>query len=393
MPETLESAPSTQSAAPSAPSQSTPAPASAAPAKTSQAPSKAAPGAQGASKSPASSSTSPQPDSKPTKAPVAPTDRSKAAASTGGQPAQSAPAGDSGQPAAPEFDFKSGYETLHRSNSELGRRMAAREAEIAQFKQQMDGYNRREAEARKSAEASKIKPFMAPHPDFKNTQVRIAKADSFDAALRSAPKELQADPAYRSALAKELGVKNEDLVLRDEAKAHQEQYAREIATNPDAFDKRAEEVAERKYKELRSREKMEEQIEQEVRQQFDDPVVRQFAAEHNEEVMKAINDGVPPQYAAHQIKLFSALTQAEARIAELESKLTEQSADVGMANEQQRLLKSRATHTREPAAAKVADPYKAWEGWLAENKVDNRLANHAQAKLQQYIAASMRPKP
>lgn len=303
-------------------------------------------------------------------------------ASTSGQP--------TGDVAQPAIDYKAQYEQLHRSNSELGRRIAERDKAYADVQRQVADFNKRDQENRKQAEVAKLKPYMARHPDYQNTQMRVQKADAFLAAMEAAPPELQNNPQYKASLAARLGVKNEDLALRDEANAHKAQVTQQMASDPEAFiAQRAEQIAEQKFQEMFSRKQQEFQIEQEIHQDFNDPIVRQFASEHNDEVRQAIEDGVPPKYAAHQIKLFHALTSAESKIAELEARLEGQSQEVGMAKEQQRLLKSRATITREPASKAVSDPHKSWQSWCQENKVTNILSPGAQRKLQEFIKASM----
>lgn len=389
MPTEVDNAPSTASAAPaaapsSAPAQSQATPASA-PSKTTPASNQAATGTQGATKPP-SSSTTPDKTTNPTQKTqsVDPADRAKAMASTTGKPVES-----TATPAQPEFDFRSGYENLHKSNSELGRRLAERDKAMQQMQAQLQQFNQSQETARKAAEQAKLKPYMGQHPDYQNNMARIQKADAFAAALDAAPPELQNNPQYRAQLAQRMGVKNEDLSLRDEARAYREQVQNQMAADPDRFiAERAAQIAEQKFNELFAHKQMEYEVQNEVKAQFNDPVVRQFAAEHNEEVQQAIKDGVPVQYAAHQIKLFSALQQAEKKIAELESRLEGQSKEVGMAQEQQRLLKSRATVTREPAAAQRADPHRQWQGWLKDSGIKDPLSPNAQRKLSEFIKAS-----
>lgn len=386
MPTELETSPSTTTAAPaaapsSAPAQTASAPA---PAKTAPASNQAAKGTQGATQPPASSTT---PDKTPNPAkrqqaqqpaPVDPTDKAKAMASTTGKPAETL--------TATEPDYKSEFEKYHRANSDLGRRIAERDKALQEMQAQLQQYTRQQEESRKAAELAKLKPYMGQHPDYQNNMARIQKAEAFTAALEAAPPELQNNPQYRAQLAQRMGVRNEDLTLRDEHRAYQQQVQQQIAADPDRFiAERAAQVAEQKFQELFQRKQMEFEVQREVQEQFNDPVVRQFAAEHNEEVQQAIRDGVPPQYAAHQIKLFDALQKAESRIQELESRLEGQSKEVGMAQEQQRLLKSRATVTREPAAAQKADPHRQWQSWLKESGIKDPLSHPAQRKLAEFI--------
>lgn len=296
-----------------------------------------------------------------------PQDAAKAALSTtrapAGQPTQA-------QPSAPPDPQMAELMALRRTTSEQGRRFQQMHQEVQQLRQFRE-------EQVKKAEAANVKPYMSTHPDHTATMARVQRADSFDAALSALPPEVQSNPQVRAAMAQKMGVTNEDLALRNEWKAHKETVSQQMAADPDAFiQKRAEQIAEQKFNELFERRTQEQRIQQEIHTHLQDPVAQKYLQEHPQEFRQAIQDmGGRTDYAVHMAQMHEANQRLLARVAELERNVQEKEGVAGMAEEQQRLLKSRATHTREVAPQIVLDPLKAARKWAKENDVPPSM-NH-----------------
>ena len=206
---------------------------------------------------------------------VSPADRAKAALSTTGKPGEQPPAQPTGEaaPTNPQSqapDPARELESLRRSNSDFGRKLQNMNQELAEHRE-------RKATADKEAEAAKLKPYMSGHPEHQASIGRMAKADAFDAALRSATAEQQSDPAYRSKLAREMKVTNADITLRDDWNAHREDHQSRMASDPDYFRKEVDKHSEAAAERVWERKSQEQRIRQDVTRDLADPEVRSFA--------------------------------------------------------------------------------------------------------------------
>ena len=293
-------------------------------------------------------------------------DRAKAALSTnaGTAPTPTAPPQQSAPP-----DPQAELTTLRRSNSHLGRQMS-------QFQQELQTLRQEREQRATEAKTAALKPYHAKHPEYQANMARVARADGFDKAWKALPPEVQTSQ-LRAQMAHSMGVTNEDMALRSQQADHAEQVKQEMAADPDGYiERRAEEVAERKFQQLFERKTQEQQITQEIQRDLEDPLVQRYRQERPEEFQKAVNDlGGRTDYAAHMVKLHSANTELIGVLQEKDRIIADLEAKSGMSAEQQRLLKGRVTHTREPATQLVIDPLKAARDWAKANGVPPSMSH------------------
>jgi hypothetical protein len=319
----------------------------------------------------------------PTKVDVNQQDKARAALSTTPTTAtpEAKPQPEAARP-APQHDPMQELEALRRSNSEQGRRYKAMETEMAQLRQFRE-------EQTKAAEQAKLKPYQAQHPQHQQSMQRIALAEAFEAATEGM------DQQQRVATAQRMGITNDDLKLKNEWKSHREQVSQQMATDPDAFiSQRAEQIAEQKFNDLFQRKIQEHQIRSQVHEHLNDPVVAQFRQQNPQDFKEALQafDG-NTEALANQVHMLNNLQKVQAEKDALAKRIEELEAQSGMVTEQQRLLKGRATITREPAGAQpISDPLAAARAWAKANNVPASITNHKFfAKLQELKAQNGKP--
>lgn len=309
-------------------------------------------------------SAAPAPAPSATPAVTAPQDKARAALSTTPVTPEAKPAAESQAQRQPNDPMQE-LESLRRSNSEQGRRYKAMEAELAQHRQFRE-------EQTKQAEQAKLKPYQAQHPQHTQSMQRIALAEAFEAAAEGMDQQMRVQTAQR------MGITNDDLKLKNEWKSHRDQVSQQMATDPDAFiSNRAEQIAEQKFEALFSRKIQEHQIRGQVHQHLNDPVVAQFRQQNPDAFREFLTatDG-NTEVVANQVHMYHNLQKAEAEKAVMAKRIEELESQSGMVTEQQRLLKSRTTITREPAGAQpIADPMAATRAWANANGIPARITN------------------
>lgn len=313
---------------------------------------------------------------------TATSDADKARAALGTTPATPTEPKPTEQPKPTAPDPMRELEALRRSNSEQGRRFKEMESELTKLREFRE-------EQAKLAEQAKLKPYQAQHPDYNQSMQRVALAAAFEAATEGM------DQAQRVATAQRMGITNDDLKLKNEWKAHQQKVTQEFTADPTAYiAKEADRVAEQKFEALFTRKMQEHQIRSEVHRHLHDPIVKQFAQSNPDDFRQFLQqaDG-NTELVANQVHMLHNLRQAEAEKAELAKRIEELEARSGMVTEQQRLLKSRATLTREPAGAQpVSDPLGAARAWAKANNIPAVITNPKFfAKLQELKGQNGKP--
>lgn len=247
---------------------------------------------------------------------------------------------------------------------------------MSQFQQELQTLRQEREQRAAEAKTVNLKPYHAKHPDYQQTLNRVNRADAFDNAWKSLPEEAKT-PQLRAQMAHSMGVSNEDMTIRNEQRAHKEQVAMEMASDPDGYiERRAEEVAERKFQQLFDRKTQEHQLTQEIQRDLADPLVERYRQERPEEFQKAVNDlGGRTDYAAHMVKMHAANTEMVRLLQEKDRAIADLEAKTGMSAEQQRLTKGRATITREPATQLVLDPLKEARAWATKNGVPPTMSH------------------
>jgi len=268
---------------------------------------------------------------------------------------------------APTQDPASELMALRRSNSDMGRQFAQVRQQLGTYQTEMQKLMQERDQQRQQAAQFKLKPFEVGHPEQSRNQARIDRVEHFDAsvagALEALPAEMRTNEAaaqIRNRIAAKLGVTNEDLKLRDEFKAHTEEHNRKMATDPTYFQNKVAEVARREAQTLFQQEHMKAKAHQEVSQLFNQPHVTEFRKDpkNAQDFAKAVNDGVPAEYAEHMVRLYTDNRNKNTQLQEMANRIRELEEKSGMVTEQQRLVRARSAVTREPATQTIGDPYK-----------------------------------
>lgn len=235
--------------------------------------------------------------------------------------------------------------------------------ERAQMRQQLEAFQQQaqqwESERkRQEAEANrlKLKSWNPQHPESSRTRERLARVDAFMAAMSAATPEQQADPAYRTALARKMSVTAEDAKLHDEWTQNRDHTVAEFSADPEGYITGvARQIAAPMIQQALQQFQTHMQAVQEVQRDLGDmAAIKPYAPM----LAQALQNGVPYEYALKMVAQQRELEQLKAGAGSAQR--MQQSAD-----ERVRLQKQGASMTRDPRGAGMPDLYE-----LAKKEAD-----------------------
>lgn len=309
----------------------------------------------------------PSTDSGQTSAPdtsAAPADAAPSTSDTaqGDQPADTSaapgtPTGDAGSltppiastntpPAKPPEDWQKRYSDLmshtDRQTGQWKQRMEAQGREMAQLQQW-----KQEQESR--AKAASLKRYNKDHPEHAKFQSTLQRRDMAQKQLASLQSRNDLSPEQKTAMAEIIRgpLTDDDLREVQEYEEYQRNFQREMASDPRAA---LAPIIRDEARALFQEELRAMRASADVAHDFADPKLKPLVEEHGQELAKAIQDGVPYEYAKHMMTMFAELQQLRGQSKVLTGK-------AALADERTRLAKGEASITRDPRAP-APDPYK-----------------------------------
>lgn len=219
--------------------------------------------------------------------------------------------------------------------------------EMQQYQDEFNGLKQFRQQQEERAQQLNLKPWMKGHPENPRWKGLEERAKSVGQQLQNPPPGLtpEQDQAYRQSVMSVLS--HEEQAQLKEHRNSQHDFQSAFFSDPQGTlapmllpiiqeqIQRATEQAQASYQ---------------VERDFESPELKPLVQEHAAEIQEALNAGVPYDYAKHMVQMFGRLKQ-------MEQQLQGANKDAVMGKEQQRLSKSNATITRDPAAAHSVDPY------------------------------------
>jgi hypothetical protein len=227
--------------------------------------------------------------------------------------------------------------------------------QISQWRQQMQQTQSKSAELEKwkqeqeqRAKAASLKPWSKAHPENAKFNGVLERAKVIEQQLRRIPANLppEQQEAMRQAIVGALSPEEQSQI--QEYRESLTSFQKDFFTDPHGtLLPMVEQLAEQKVQQALQ------QIEarQSVQRDFEDPTLKPLLEKHKDEFAKALQDMPqnPYEYAKHLMVTFAENQKLKEQLAKYEGK-------VAAADEQRRLSKSEASHTRDPRAAEQ-DPY------------------------------------
>lgn len=246
----------------------------------------------------------------------------------------------------------------HRTTKEVQRAQRERD-ELQQRYQGIDPNEiQRYRQAQQDAARKNQKRWEPDHPEHFKFQSTLAKRDSLNAQLGALRKRGDLSPEQKAAVADDMISAALSPDEQVELKEH-EAMNKEFLLNPSANARQiARQEARNAFQEMWHSEMRRMQAEQSVAKDMANPAIAELAADpHMNERMSNIMSGVSKgQISAWQVSKHIALL--EARLASLQSREGEADHARAQMSEQQRLLQTGASHTRDAAAHPTRDIYK-----------------------------------
>lgn len=224
---------------------------------------------------------------------------------------------------------------------------------INQWRQRMDQQSQQMAELAKwkqeqeqRAKAASLKPWSKAHPEHAKFGGILERARAVQQQLQAIPANLPPEhqQAMKQAIMSALSPEEQQQIT--EYRDSLQNFQREFFTDPQGtLMPMVEQLAEQKVQQVIQR--MEAQ--QSVQRDFADPKIQPMIQQYGQDFAKALQDGVPYEYAKHMMGMY-------ARMQELEGSVKQMSGKAAQADEQRRLAKGEASITRDPRTP-AQDPY------------------------------------
>lgn len=262
------------------------------------------------------------------------------------QPQIQAQPGDEGQPSE-EASFRERYSDIRRYLDRKERQWAERQEELQQLRQQ-----RKEWE--QQAQRQNLPSWSRQHPDYPKFAAVKSKINNVRDALRNLPDDLppEARDAARHAILSQ--VSPEDQETWQSYQQEREQFAEQFFEDPyPMLMPMVRSMAQEVWREAEHHRESAARVEQD----FQDPDIQQVIQQHGEDFAKALNDGVPYNYATHMARMFRQLETYREQVQELQGKVQDTSKEASQARERNRLLKGKASITRDVSVDTSQDPY------------------------------------
>jgi hypothetical protein len=247
------------------------------------------------------------------------------------------------QPEKPAVDWEKRYRD---QQSYMDRQVNQWRQRMEQQGQQMSELSKWKQEQEQRAQQAQLKPWSKAHPDNSKFNGLLERAKVIESQLRRIPATLppEQQEAMKQAIIGALDPAEQQQI--QEYRENLANFQRDFFTDPQGtLLPMVEQLAERKVQ--MALQKIEAQ--QSVQKDFTDPKLGPMVQQYKDDFAKALNDGVPYDYAKHMMGMY----------AELEALRNEKrtlSGKAAQADEQRRLAKGEASHTRDPRSL-PQDPY------------------------------------
>lgn len=238
-------------------------------------------------------------------------------------------------------------EHYHRLQASTERKLLHAKNERQQFQaemQELREFKRTQAEA---AQRQNLKRWSKQHPENGKFRGVLERAKAVDSQLRNIPNTLppeQQDVMKQAILS---AMSPEDRQELDQYREEVSQFHHGFFEDPHGT---LAPLIQPMIAEALQRERAQMHAHQRVGQDFESPELKPLVQAHAPEIQKALDDGVPYDYAVHMLKMFGELERMQTQMKGL-------GRDAAMGKEQVRLAQGNAAITRDPAPAKNIDVY------------------------------------
>ncbi len=259
---------------------------------------------------------------------------------------QTIPLGQPGQPQknAEPVDWQRRFGDLKSQTQRLLNQAKMDREQIMRETADLRAYRQQQEEL---AKQQNLRPWSKQHPDNIKFQGVLTRAKAVNAQLRSIdpsqPPEVQA--AAKAAIMSALSPDEQKQLQDYQDTVQQNQLS--LLEDPRGF---IAPIIQPLVAEAIQQERMRMQADEQVGKDFEDPELKPLIDEHRPEIAKALQDGVPYQYAVHMLKMFGQLEK-------LQNQVNGMSQQAAMGQEQVRLAQGKSSITRDPAPNKSADVY------------------------------------
>jgi|GEM_PF-4372963 len=231
--------------------------------------------------------------------------------------------------------------------------------QVSEWQQRMEQTGQRVSELQKykqeqeqRAQAASLKPWSKAHPEHGKFGGLLERAKTIEQQLRGIPTVGADGQPIPAGLQDQMRQTILSAIAPEERQQIQEyrdslqSFQRDFFTDPQGtILPMVEQLAERKVQEVLQRQAMT----QSVQRDLSDPQMAPMVEQYKDDFRKALNDGVPYEYAKHMMSMYSELEQMRGQHKTLSGK-------AALADEQRRLAKGAAANTRDPRAP-AHDPY------------------------------------
>lgn len=222
--------------------------------------------------------------------------------------------------------------------------------QLQQQAQELEQLRQFRLQQQQQAEQARIPKWSRVHPEYQKFAAVKEKARAVNEQLRNIPPELPPEAREAAQQAIMAIMSPEDRQLYHEYRQDAARRAEQFHEDPESVMLPVIQHAFNQMFEDRARQW---QADQRVAQEFQDPELAPVIQQHGPEMRKALQDGVPYDYAVHMARMFARLEQTTREL----SALRGQEAQV---SERDRLQRGRATTERTPTPPRrVRDPYAA----------------------------------
>lgn len=230
--------------------------------------------------------------------------------------------------------------------SETDRKINAWKSQMEQQSSQMTELQKWKAEQEQRAQAASLKPWSKAHPENPKFNGLLERAKTVEGQLRrinpALPPEQQ--EAIRETIMGALTPQEQQQI--QEYRDSLQTFQRDFFTDPQGtVMPMVQQLVQAEFQQMQQRQ----QAQMEVSRDFQDPQLAPMVKEYGEDFSKALNDGVPYDYAKHMMVMYAELQAAKNQLKGLSGKAAQ-------ADEQRRLAKGEASITRDPRSA-PQDPY------------------------------------
>jgi hypothetical protein len=243
----------------------------------------------------------------------------------------------------PKVDWEKRYRDLM---SHTDKQVNTWQSRMQQQSQQMAEIQKWKAEQEQRAKSAALKPWSKAHPENSKFNGLLERAKVVQQQLGRIPGTLppEQQQAMRDAIVSALSPEEQTQIT--EYRENLQNFQRDFFTDPQGtLLPMVEQLAEQKVQQVLQ--KIEAQ--QSVQRDFADPSIAPMVQKYGSEFSKALQDGVPYEYAKHMMGMF-------ARMQELEAQAKGMAGKAAQADEQRRLAKGEASITRDPRTT-AQDPY------------------------------------